>query len=67
MVSTDDGNFAVFAVSDVQDGDPAAQPEEARNGMRRLAERQVGNEEFVAYLVEAERQAKIVKTNIAFE
>lgn len=66
-VSTDDGNFAVFAVSDVQDGDPAAQPEEARNGMRRLAERQVGNEEFVAYLVEAERQAKIVRTNIAFE
>jgi hypothetical protein len=66
-VTTDDGNYVVFQLSDVRDGSPASETEAARTNRRRMAERQVGNEEFVAYMSEAERNADIVKNLRVFE
>ena len=55
-VTTDDGNYAVFAVTQVRNADPidgsGRREERAR---KRRAEVQRGNEEFAAYVAEAER------------
>ena len=65
--STADGNFAVLAVSEVRDADPATEAPEAKTNRRQMAERQTGNEELVAYVSEAERNADIVKNSKVFE
>lgn len=65
--STADGNYAVLAVSQVRDADAAAEAAEAKTNRRRMAERQTGNEELVAYVTEAERNADIVKNMRVFE
>jgi peptidyl-prolyl cis-trans isomerase D len=66
-VATDDGNYAVFAVTGVRSGDAAAEPANDRSTRRRRAEQQMGNEEFAAYVAEAERKAKIVRNEKVFE
>jgi len=66
-VVTADGNYAVFALTQVRYGDPANETPEARGNRRRLAERQLGTEEFEAYLAEAERNADVVKNPRVFE
>lgn len=66
-VVTADGNYAVFALTQVRYGDPANETPEARANRRRLAERQLGTEEFEAYLTEAERNADVVKNPRVFD
>jgi peptidyl-prolyl cis-trans isomerase D len=66
-VRTDDGNYAVYAVTQVRDGDPTAEPEQARTNRRLTAERQIGGEEFTGYLAEAERNADIERNEKVFE
>lgn len=66
-VTTDDGNYVVFQLSEVRDGVPATEAEAARTSRRRMVERQVGNEEFAAYVQEAERTAKIVRNLRVFD
>src|SRR5512138_503313 len=63
---TADGNYGVFGVSDVRDADPASETPDARASRERLVGRQVGNEEFSAYLEEAVRRADIVKNERVF-
>jgi peptidyl-prolyl cis-trans isomerase D len=65
--TTDDGNYAVLAVTQVRNGDPAVEPEKERTDRRRRLERQVGNEEFTAYLTDAELNAEIVKNPQVFD
>jgi peptidyl-prolyl cis-trans isomerase D len=65
--TTADGNYAVVAVTQVRAGEPSAEAEAERTARRRRVERQTGNEEFSAYLAEAERTTKIVKNEKAFE
>jgi peptidyl-prolyl cis-trans isomerase D len=66
-VTTEDGNYAVYAVSQVRNADPSKEPAAEKNNRRRRAEVQAGNEEFAAYLGEAERTTKIVKNDKLFE
>lgn len=66
-VTTEDGNYAVFALSGVRSGDPSTEPATDRLARKRRAEQQSGNEEFAAYVAEAERNAKIVRNEKAFE
>jgi peptidyl-prolyl cis-trans isomerase D len=66
-IVTDDGNYAVFEVTQVRNADPATEAAEAKVSRRRLTERQLGNEEFAAYIEEAERNADIVKNERVFE
>ncbi|HEU4654517.1 MAG TPA: SurA N-terminal domain-containing protein [Steroidobacteraceae bacterium] len=66
-VATADGNYAVFALYDVHNGDPASARPEEKDALRRRSERQRGNEEFAAYIAEATRKAKVVKNNQVFE
>jgi peptidyl-prolyl cis-trans isomerase D len=66
-VVTDDGNYAVLEVTQVRNADPATEAAEAKLSRRRLTERQLGNEEFAAYIEEAERNADIVKNERVFE
>jgi peptidyl-prolyl cis-trans isomerase D len=61
--TTDDGNFAVFAVSQVKAGDPGTETEQARTARREEAARTVGNIEFGAYYSEAQSNAKIVRND----
>ncbi len=65
--ATANGNYAVFTITQVRNGDPATEAPEARTNRRRVAERQTGNEEFVAYIEEAVRNADIVKNEKVFE
>lgn len=65
--TTDDGNYAVFSVSQVRSGDPAAEPPAEKTARLRNAQRQLGNEEFAAYVAEAERTADIDKNDKIFE
>lgn len=62
-----DGNYAVYRVTEVQDADPADEVPDARSTRQRIAERQLGNEEFAAYLQEAGRKADIVKNERVFD
>jgi peptidyl-prolyl cis-trans isomerase D len=57
--TTDDGNFAVFGVSQVKPGDPGTETEQQRSARREEASRSLGNFEFGAYYSEAEANAKI--------
>lgn len=66
-VTTDDGNYAVYAVTQVRNADPSKEAATDRNNRRRRAEVQAGNEEFSAYIAEAERTTKIVKNDKVFE
>lgn len=66
-VITADGNYVVFAVSQVRNGDPASARPEEKDALRRRIERQLGNEEFAAYIAEATRKAKVLKNNQVFE
>jgi len=66
-VTTEHGNYAVYAVTQVRNADPSKEPAAERNNRRRRAEVQAGNEEFSAYLGEAERTTKIVKNDKLFE
>ncbi|AMN46401.1 peptidyl-prolyl cis-trans isomerase D [Steroidobacter denitrificans] len=66
-VTTDEGNYAVYAVSQARAGDPAAESEQERRDRRRRAERRNGNQEFSAYLAQAERRAKIVRNDTLFD
>lgn len=66
-VTTDEGNYAVYAVSQVRAGDPAAESERERRDRSRRAERQSGNEEFAAYLAQAERNTRIVRNEALFD
>lgn len=66
-VTTDDGNYAVFAVSGVRNADPATEASAEKDARRRRVEQQLGNEEFEAYVAEAERTTDIVKNEKVFE
>jgi peptidyl-prolyl cis-trans isomerase D len=66
-VTTEDGNYAVYAVTQVRNADPSKEAAAEKNNRRRRAEVQAGNEEFGAYLGEAERTTKIVKNDKLFE
>ncbi len=64
---TADGNYGVFGVSEVRDADPAVETPDARASRERLVGRQLGNEEFSAYVEEAVRRADIVKNERVFD
>jgi peptidyl-prolyl cis-trans isomerase D len=66
-VATDDGNYAVFAISGVRNADPSTEAAAEKDARKRRVEQQVGNEEFGAYVAEAERTADIVKNDKVFE
>jgi peptidyl-prolyl cis-trans isomerase D len=66
-VVTNDGNYAVLAVTQVRSGDPAAEPAAEKTARQRRVERQTGTEELAAYVAEAERSADIVKNDKVFE
>ncbi len=66
-IVTDDGNYAVYALSAVRAGDPAQEPAGARSSRRLQAERQLGNEEFTAYIEAAEQRADVVRHANVFE
>ncbi|HEY6643564.1 SurA N-terminal domain-containing protein [Povalibacter sp.] len=65
--TTDDGNVAVFSLSGIRPGNPASESASDRNARLRRGEQQTGNEEFAAYVGEAERRAKIVRNDKVFE
>ncbi|HWK72777.1 MAG TPA: SurA N-terminal domain-containing protein [Povalibacter sp.] len=65
--TTDEGNFVVFAVSAVRNGDPAAEAPNDKMARRRQGQQQSGMEEFGAYVAEAERNADIVRNDKVFE
>lgn len=66
-VTTDDGNYAVLAVTNVRNGDAKSEQETERNARRRQAERRLGTEELTAYVEEARRNADIVRNDRVFE
>ncbi|MFC4313425.1 SurA N-terminal domain-containing protein [Steroidobacter flavus] len=66
-VTTDDGNYAVLAVSQVRSGEADKEPEQERTARRRQAEVRAGNEELTAYVDEAQRNADIVRNEKVFE
>lgn len=66
-VATDDGNYAVYALTQVRNGDPATETPDAKKARSTNAARQMGNEEFAAYLAEAVRTADIDKNPRVFE
>jgi peptidyl-prolyl cis-trans isomerase D len=66
-VTTDDGNYAIYAVTQARNADPSKEAATERNNRRRRAEVQSGNGEFNAYVGEAERTTKIVKNDKLFE
>ena len=66
-VTTDDGNYAVLAVTQIRSGEAGQEPEQQRTVRQRQDEMRVGNEELVAYVEEAERNADIVRNDKVFE
>ena len=66
-VTTDDGNYAVYAVTQVRNADPSKEAANERTARQRRAELQHGQGEFAAYVDEAERTTKIVKNEKLFE
>ncbi len=66
-VTTDDGNYAVYAVTQVRNADPSKEAAAEKSARKRRAEVQAGNGEFTAYISEAERTTKIVKNDKIFE
>jgi peptidyl-prolyl cis-trans isomerase D len=61
--TTDDGNFAVFAVTQIKAGDPTTETTQARSTRRDDSARAVGNYEFGAYYNEAQANAKIQRND----
>ncbi|WP_129645404.1 SurA N-terminal domain-containing protein [Peristeroidobacter agariperforans] len=66
-VTTDDGNYAVLAVTQIRSGEAGSEPEQQRTARRRQAEVRSGNEELTAYVEEAQRNADIVRNDKVFE
>jgi peptidyl-prolyl cis-trans isomerase D len=66
-VTTDDGNYAVWALTAVRAPATAAEPAEQKSARQQQTARQVGNEEFAIYLKEAERTAKVSRNEKVFE
>jgi len=66
-VTTDDGNYAVYAVTQVRNADPSKEAATEKAARKRRAEMQSGQGEFSAYVDEAERTTKIVKNDKLFE
>jgi peptidyl-prolyl cis-trans isomerase D len=66
-VTTDDGNYAVYAVTAVRNADPSKEAAAEKSARKRRAEVQAGNSDFSAYINEAERTTKIVKNDKIFE
>jgi peptidyl-prolyl cis-trans isomerase D len=66
-VTTDDGNYAVLAVTQVRSGEADKESEQERSARRRQAEVRAGSEELTAYVKEAERNADIVRNDKVFE
>ncbi len=66
-VTTDDGNYAVVAVTQVRSGEADKESEQERAARRRQAEVRAGNEELTAYVEEAQRNADIVRNDKVFE
>jgi peptidyl-prolyl cis-trans isomerase D len=66
-VTTDDGNYAVLAVTQIRSGDASKESEQQRTASRRQAEVRAGNEELTAYVEEAQRNADIVRNDNVFE
>jgi peptidyl-prolyl cis-trans isomerase D len=66
-VSTDDGNYAVLAVTGIRNGEATSEPEAERTARRRQTERRLGTEELAAYVAEAQRNADIVRNDKVFE
>lgn len=66
-VATDDGNYAVLAVTQVRSGEAKTEPEAQRTARKAQAERLQGNQELTAYVEEAQRQADIVRNDKVFE
>ncbi|HEY4367230.1 MAG TPA: SurA N-terminal domain-containing protein [Steroidobacteraceae bacterium] len=65
--ATQDGNYAVFAVTDVRSGNPAAESATDRATRQRQVESQIGSGEFAAYVAESESKAKIVRNDKLFQ
>lgn len=65
--TTDEGNFAVYAVSAVRNGNPTAEAPNDKTLRRNRGDQQSGMEEFGAYVAEAERNAKITRNDKVFE
>jgi peptidyl-prolyl cis-trans isomerase D len=66
-ITTDDGNYAIYAVTQVRSGDPAEEQKSDQQARRRRVEVELGNAEFTDYLSDAERKAKIEKNDKVFE
>jgi peptidyl-prolyl cis-trans isomerase D len=66
-VTTDDGNYAVYAITQVRNADPTKEVATEKSARKRRAEAQSGQGEFSAYVDEAERTTKIVKNEKLFE
>jgi peptidyl-prolyl cis-trans isomerase D len=66
-VTTADGNYAVYAVTAVRNADPSKEAAAEKAARKRRAEMQHGQQEFSAYVDEAERTTKIVKNDKLFE
>ncbi|MFL6620270.1 MAG: SurA N-terminal domain-containing protein [Povalibacter sp.] len=66
-VATDDGNYAVFELTAVRQGNPSAEPAADRKSRARRAEQETGGAEFAAYVAEAERNSKVVRNEKVFE
>lgn len=66
-VATVGGNYAVYAVSDVRSGAASAESAPDRTNRQVQTARQLGNEEFAAYISESERNAKIVRNDKLFQ
>ena len=66
-VTTDDGNYAVLAVTQVRNAEASAEPETERAARRRQGAQRMGGEELTAYVKEAERNADIVRNDKVFE
>jgi peptidyl-prolyl cis-trans isomerase D len=66
-VTTDDGNYAVLAVTQVRNADPTAEQEAQRTARKTQIANRLGSEELTAYVEEAERKADIVRNDKVFE
>lgn len=66
-VTTDDGNYAVVAVTQVRNAEATAESETQRTARKTQIANQLGSEELTAYVEEAERNADIVRNEKVFE
>lgn len=66
-VATEDGNYAVLAVTQIRNGDASAEEGAARTARQRQLERVAGNQDLTAYVAEAKRSADIVRNEKVFE